>query len=153
MLSVRQMTFRDRLPDRIEIEGADVLRKIVAAQVREDEPTILSILSDGRAQTVTLAPALTQSLLEMLRLISSGHGFRMIPVEARLTSQEAADLLNVSRPFLIKLLNEGQIPYEKIGRHRRIRVNDLFDYREKRDGMRAAALSELAELDADQGLL
>lgn len=108
---------------------------------------------NGEAQTVTLAPALTASLLEVLRLVSSGHGFRVIPVEAELTTQQAVDLLNVSRPFLVKLLEEGEIPFTKTGRHRRIRADALFAYKGKRDASRSKALSELAQTDAAAGLV
>ena len=102
---------------------------------------------------MTLAPALTASLLEVLRLVSSGRGFRMIPVESELTTQQAADLLNVSRPFLVKLLEEGEIPFAKTGRHRRVRADDLFAYKEKRDASRSDALSDLAAMDAEEGLV
>jgi excisionase family DNA binding protein len=142
------------LPDEVEIKNAEQLRTIVASQIREGEPTTLSLaLESGEVQTVTLAPALTASLLEMFRLVSSGRGFRMIPVEAELTTQQAADLLNVSRPFLVKLLEEGEIPFAKTGRHRRVRANDLFAYKEKRDAARSDALSDLAVMDAEGGLV
>ena len=95
------------------------------------------MIESGEIQTVTLAPALTASLLEVLRLVSSGRGFRMIPVEAELTTQQAADLLNVSRPFLVNLLENGDVPFTKTGRHRRVRADDLFAYKEKRDATRS----------------
>ena len=146
--------FPERLPDRVEIRNAKRLREIVVSQVKDrNEPTKLSLaVNDNDVRTVTLPPALTESLLEVLRLVSSGHGFYMIPVEAQLTTQQAADLLNVSRPFFVKLLKENEIPFTMTGRHRRVRANDVFDYKERRDKTRSEALSALARMDADEML-
>lgn len=147
-------SFVDRLPDEIEIQHAEQLRRIVASQIRESGPTELSLaLKDGEYATVILTPPLAASLLEMLRLVSSGLGFRMVPVEAELTTQQAADLLNVSRPYLVKLLDSNEIPFTKIGRHRRVRANDLFSYKERRDATRSKALDHLAKIDAEEGLI
>jgi excisionase family DNA binding protein len=77
----------------------------------------------------------------------------MIPVEAELTTQEAADMLNVSRPFLIKLLEKGDILFTTVGRHRRVRADDIFTYMAERDKARSDALSELAGLDAEGDLI
>ncbi|WP_428696261.1 helix-turn-helix domain-containing protein [Stappia sp.] len=148
-----QEAFGDRLPDAVEIRGAEQLRRIIASQMREGEPMTLSLALDGKLQNVTLAPALAASLMEMLRLISSGRGFRMIPVEAELTTQQAADLLNVSRPYLIGLLEDGKIPFVRTGRHRRIRAEHLFAHKEKRDAARSRALEDLAASDALDGLV
>ena len=68
-------------------------------------------------------------------------------------TQQSADLLNVSRPFLIKLLEGGEIAYAKVGRHRRVRAEDLFAYKARRDEERARLLSEMVELDAEHGLI
>ena len=146
--------FSERLPDRIESKNAEQLRKIVASLVKDsNEPTKLSlVVNDKDVRTITLLPALTESLLEVLRLISSGRGFRMIPVEAQLTTQQAAELLNVSRPFLVKLLEKKEIPFTMTGRHRRVRANDIFAYKENRDAERSKALSSLARTDADEVL-
>ncbi len=146
--------FSERLPDQIESKNAEQLRKIVASLVKDgNEPTKLSLVVDDEdVRTITLLPALTESLLEVLRLISSGRGFLMIPVEAQLTTQQAADLLNVSRPFLVKLLEKKEIPFTMTGRHRRVRANDIFAYKETRDAERSKALSSLARMDADEVL-
>jgi excisionase family DNA binding protein len=146
--------FQDRLPDELERENADQLRKILASIAGENEPTKLNLsFREGKPAEITLAPALTESLLELLRLIASGSGVTLMPLGAHLTTQQAADLLNVSRPYLIKLLEGGEIPFSKVGRHRRIKAEDLFTYKRKRDECRAAALSEIARSDAELGLL
>ena len=149
-----EKAFLDRLPDKLEIENAEQLRRIVASQIKDDEPTNLVMAKeDGSLEKVVLMPALAATLLELLRLVSSGHSFRMTPVETELTTQQAADLLNVSRHYLVELLEQGEIPFSKIGRHRRVRAEDLFAYKKKRDKIRANALSELARMDAEHGLL
>ena len=147
-------TLSDRLPSKIEIRNAEQLQKIVASQIGDDGSTELSLTAeDGKPEPITLAPALTASLLEILKLVSSGCGFRMIPIKAELTTQQAADLLNVPRHYLIKLLDEGEIPFEKPRRHRRIRADDLFAYKKKRDATRSAALDRLMQRDAEMGLV
>ena len=154
MSALKHEAFADRLPNELEIKNAEQLRKIIASQMTEGRPTELVLaLKEGETQPLTLAPALAESLLEMLRLVSTGRGFRMIPVEAIFTTQEAADRLNASRPYLIKLLESGEIPFTKTGRHRKIRATDLFEYKDKHDVIRSDALSELAELDAENVLI
>ena len=154
MTSRTKKAFFDRLPDKTEIENAEQLRKIVAAQIKEDGSTTLSVSMDGgTVQHLALLPAVTSSLLNVLELVSSGRGFLTIPIDTELTTQQAADLLNVSRPYLVKLLDEGDIPHVKTGRHRRVRADDLFAYKEKRDEIRSKALSKLARMDYEAGLI
>ena len=154
MTNQTKKTFFDRLPDKVEIENAEQLRKIVASRIEKDGSSTLSVSTDdGEVQNLALLPAVTSSLLDVLELVSSGRGFRMIPIDSELTTQQAADLLNVSRPYLVKLLEEGGIPHVKTGRHRRVRANDLFAYKKKRDETRSKALSELARMDCEAGLI
>ena len=82
-------------------------------------------------------------LVEILEAMAAGRGVTLIPEKAELSSVEAADALNVSRPFLIKLLNEGAIPYRKVGKHRRVRRDDVMNYKMKIDREREAALDRL----------
>lgn len=146
--------FDERLPSELERTNAETLRQIVASQIQEDGDTIINISdNDGEVIPVTLSPALTQSFLELLRLVSSGRGFSLLPLDSQLTTQQAADLLNVSRPHLIKLLETENIDYERIGRHRRIKASELIAYKEKRDQKRADALTDLAQFDGANSLL
>lgn len=146
--------FSNRLPSRVEIANADQLRQIIASVVDENDGATLGISErQGITRPVTLTPAIAQTFLDVLRLISSGQGFRLIPVGAQLTTQQAADILNVSRPFLIKLLDEQELPYMRVGRHRRIEASALFDYKARRDEARAAALADMAALDMEEGLM
>ena len=76
----------------------------------------------------------------------------MVPVHAELTTQEAADLLNVSRPHLVKLLEEGALPHHKTGRHRRVLFSDLMEYKQQRDAVSHKAMDELANLSEELGM-
>lgn len=146
--------FSDRLPTGPEQDNARQLQGIMRALVHDDAPAKVGLaLQGGQSAHVSLMPAIARTFIDVLDLIASGHGFQLIPVEAQLTTQQAADILNVSRPYLIKLLEDGQMPYEMVGRHRRIRADDVFAYKARRDRERADALSELAERDARLGLL
>jgi excisionase family DNA binding protein len=154
MSAIRKDAFAERLPNEVEIKNAEQLRTIIASQLKSGEGAQISLAQPtGEAETITLSPSLAASFMEVLRLVSTGRGFRMIPVDAELTTQEAADCLNVSRPYLIKLLESGEIPHIRTGRHRKVRASEFFAYKQKRDGTRSSALSDLAVLDAESGLI
>ena len=75
----------------------------------------------------------------------------MIPVGKELTTQQAADLLNVSRQYLVRLLDEGQLPFRKTGKHRRVRIEDVLIFKDARDAKRQTGLRELSQLTQDLG--
>jgi excisionase family DNA binding protein len=83
--------------------------------------------------------------LEALTEIGEGNAVSIISIHAELTTQEAADVLNVSRPFLVNLLERGELPFHKIGTHRRIRYQDVIAYKERIDTKRRKALDDLTE--------
>lgn len=146
--------FDDRLPSGAEIENANQLRQIIASIIRDDEASHIELsLSEGKKAEITLLPALSKTLLEVLRHIGSGRAVTIVPVNVHLSTQRAADLLNVSRPYFVKLLENEKIPYTKVGRHRRVKAADVFAYKQQRDAVRDKALSDLAEMDAKSDLL
>jgi excisionase family DNA binding protein len=137
-----------RLPSDDEKAAANQLRQILASQAAGDAK--LRVLN-AQKQTaeITLTPALSNILMELLRHIGRGDAVTLVPVHEMLTTQQAADILNVSRPFFVTLLDRGEIHYTTVGRHRRIKAEDLFAYKHKRDESRSKALSDLAELDGE----
>ena len=85
-------------------------------------------------------------LMKILKQMAWGNSVTLIPLHAQLSTQEAANLLNVSRPFVVRLLKEGRIPFIKVGSHRRIRFEDLMAYKNKMLAESEKARNELARL-------
>jgi excisionase family DNA binding protein len=140
----------DRLPSQSERDAANQLRQILAAHASPDNNSRLKIIeSSGEPTEVILVPAISELLIDLLRHIGKGDAVTLVPVTQMLTTQQAADILNVSRPYFVGLLDKGEIEHVLVGRHRRVRAEDLFEYKNTRDSERASALDKLAELDAD----
>jgi excisionase family DNA binding protein len=106
---------------------------------------VLQIVEDGRPGEVLTLPATALRLLQsMLTQMADGNAVALLPQHAELTIQQAAGLLNVSRPFLVRLLDDGLIPFHKAGTQRRILLRDLVEYKRTIDARREAVLDELA---------
>lgn len=106
-------------------------------------------ITDGDGAVVELPAAAVQLLVHLLTQMAEGNAVTLMPIHAELTTQQAADLLGVSRPFLVKELDEKKISYRKVGTHRRILFVELMRYKETMDAKRHEALDELAEQAQD----
>lgn len=103
----------------------------------------LHVQVDG-GQLLRLPKAVGDMLYHLLTEMAQGNAVTLIPVHAELTTQEAADYLNVSRPYLIRLLREGKIPFHMVGTHRRIKFSDLDAFQKEAEEKRKRAMEELA---------
>jgi len=116
-------------------------------------PLRVQVLDEtGEREELELSAATVRLLLGILEQTARGHSVAILPTATEVTTQQGAELLNVSRPFLIKLLEEGKIPFRKVGSHRRIRVDDLVRYKHEIDERREKTLAELAEQAQELGM-
>ena len=118
----------------------------------QQKPGALILKDPQSAVEIQVPQAVVRMVVETLKQMAQGHAVTLIPIHSEVTSQQAADLLNVSRPFLVKLLDEGRIPHKKVGRHRRIRLEDLMAFKRKDDLEREAAFDEMVALSQELGL-
>ena len=118
-------------------------KQMLSRYVKENQSLTLRVIDADRNESIELPAGAVVMLLDILGAMASGQGITLIPENAELTTVQSADVLNVSRPFLIKLLEEGHIPYRKVGKHRRIRMEDVMNYKQKIDQEREAVLDQL----------
>ena len=104
------------------------------------------------AEPVDIPMSAVRLLKEILAQMAHGNGVALTPLHAELTTRQAADLLQVSRTHLVRLLDEGRIPCRKVGAHRRVRARDVLDHRRETESRRREALDELTAVDQDLGL-
>lgn len=114
-------------------------------QTRAETQEIEILDAKGTTHPVRVPVSALRLLVDILTEIGEGNAVSLIPIHAEVTTQEAADVLNVSRPFLVQLLERGEIPFHKIGTHRRVRYQDVVAYKERTDAKRRGALDELAK--------
>lgn len=118
-------------------------KKVLPIQIRPD---------GGKGETVEIPLSAFRLLADILTQMAMGNAVSLIPIHAELTTQEAADLLNVSRPYLVDLLEQGKLPFRKVGSHRRILFQDLMAYKQDIHSKRLKALEELAALNQELDL-
>ncbi|MFI6152208.1 excisionase family DNA-binding protein [Kitasatospora sp. NPDC051170] len=141
-------------PGTVDAESAArALRRVkdyLAHTARPDED--VRIHTETSDEVLVLPRQTVEMFAAILAAVAGGQGVQLVPVNAEVSTQVAAETLNVSRPYLIGLLERGQIPFRLVGRHRRIRFDDLIAYQREDDRRRKDAADELTRLDQELGL-
>lgn len=141
-------------PDESDISTAvEVLPHVKDYLSSHTDSVIRLVVADDPQEMLTVPRGAVELLARILAHMAAGQGVSVVPAHAELTTQQAADLLNVSRPFLIGLLEAGEIDYRRVGKHRRIRARSLMDYMAHDDHQRREAADELTQLGQEMGLL
>lgn len=133
----------NRLPSAEDRQIANQLRQILAAHKAGEAHLQVFDPATKKPVDITLTLAMSDLFIQLLRYIGSGDAVTLLSIEQMLTTQQAADLLDVSRPYLIKLIEKGDIAHSMVGRHRRVKAEDVFAYKSARDKARAEAMDEL----------
>ena len=102
-------------------------------------------------KSIPIPESLFYALERVAEVLARGDSITIVPVGKEVTTQQAADVLNISRQYLVKLLDAGQIPFTKTGKHRRLRIEDVLSYKEQRDRDRKAGLDELTRMSEEFG--
>ncbi|MDX1587795.1 MAG: helix-turn-helix domain-containing protein [Oleiphilaceae bacterium] len=140
------------LPTPADVEQAKLSSRTLSKYADVERVKLSLRGSNGESDELLLPGHVLQILLDVLSEISQGNAISLIPYHQEVSTQDAANLLNVSRPFLVRLLEEGEIPFRKVGAHRRVRLQDVLNYKEKTDHRRRKALDELAELSQQEDM-
>lgn len=131
-------------------KGKETLERITGNNRRPSEPIEIGV--EGEAEHLTLPASAFKFLTTILDLMAQGKAISIIPSDTEVTTQQAADMLNVSRPYVVKLIEQGEISHHMVGTHRRIKLEDLEAYKSKMEKKRSMALEELTKQSQELGL-
>jgi excisionase family DNA binding protein len=138
-------TSKQYVAKKSETQTIRQLERILNAE--HTPPRLIS--SDG--EEILLPESVYEALCQVIEAMASGQAITIVPHDREMTTQQAADFLNVSRPYLIKLLEQEVIPHIKVGAHRRVRARDIMMYKQQRDTQRQKNLSEFTAFLQDEG--
>lgn len=141
---MNMMAHRQLPPSAQEAAIARASGRLLSRYARNKASLKLRVTDGEQAEPIELPAGAVALLMDILEAMAAGQGVTIIPENAELTTVQAADVLNVSRPFLIKLLDEQRIPHRKVGKHRRIRMEDVMAYKASIDAERESVLDQLA---------
>ncbi len=133
------------MPSAADAQMAKLTSRTLASIMSSLDDDLEIQILEGNDQRVKLPTSAVRLLLDILEQMARGNAVTLIPVHAELTTQQAADVLNVSRPFVVKLIDEGKLPFRKVGAHRRIKFEDLMAFKTNIDNSRHEALNKLVE--------
>ena len=131
-------------PTKEDAELARASGQRLAPLARLGRPLTLRVRDAGQDETIELPAGAVKLLMAVLEDMASGRAVTIVPQNAELTTQQAADFLNVSRPFLVELLEHKKLPFRLVGTHRRVRFEDVLRYKENIDSERRKVLDQLA---------
>jgi excisionase family DNA binding protein len=138
-----------RVPnDALAMEAEEALRLLHDLE----QGSVVQLHPEGSDRMVAVPAPVVDLLTRVLTLMANGDAVAVVPVRAELTTQQAADLLNVSRPHLVKLIEGGVLPCRKVGTHRRVAMADLLAYRKREQERRRVLLDELSREAQAMGL-
>ena len=149
MMTIRST--RSSPPDPAERRAAKAAAGALERYATNHRGVTLRLVDDANEETLELPPSVIAVLFQALLATAAGRRITVVPESQELSTHQAAELLNVSRPFLIKLLDQGAIPHRRVGRHRRIRADDVAAYKAGIDRDREAALAALVRDAQEQG--
>ena len=141
----------ERGPIAADESERQALEHILTAFEHRGDSRDLKLL-DAEGDEIVLPAPVLQAFRQMIQYLAQGKAITVVPINKELTTQEAADILNVSRPYLVKLLEDGTIPFTRTGTHRRVRLDDLLDYKRRRDAERRVGLAQLTQMSQELGL-
>ncbi len=141
-------------PSKSDTELALESSRLLASQKFGRRTSIdIQIQSEGtESKTITVPTSALRLFVHLLSEMAQGNAVTLLPTHAELTTQQAADILNVSRPYLVKLLDEGKIPCRTVGKFRRARLDDILAFKKKDDDTRAKIIDHLTEEAQKLGL-
>ncbi|ASF48321.1 helix-turn-helix domain-containing protein [Methylovulum psychrotolerans] len=140
------------LPTPQETEEAKITSRALAKYAHNDRLHLKIANPPHEADDLILPGYALNLLLDILTEMSKGNAITVMPIHAELSTQETAELLNVSRPHLVALLEQGKIPFRKVGTHRRVLAKDVFAYKQGIDADRLQALHELTAQAQELGM-
>ncbi len=140
------------LPTAQEADLARVSGQCLSRYRDRNRPLSIRVIEAGQEEPLDLPAGAVSLLMDILEAMAAGRGISIIPENRELTTVQAAEILNVSRPFLIKLLTAGALPYRRVGKHRRILMEDVMAYKSRSDRAREAVLDQLAAEAQENGM-
>lgn len=140
------------LPTIPEIEAAKQSSRMLSKYADVDRVQLTLRANNGVAEDLVLPGQIMQLLLDIVSEMAKGNAISLVPIHHELSTQEAANLLNVSRPHLVSLLEKGELPHRKVGAHRRVLASDVLAYKETLLVKRNTALDELSAISQELGM-
>ncbi len=130
----------------------EVSRALEQRNAAEQTLSLLVSATENKTTTIELPKSAASLLIEILKQMAEGNAVSLLPVEPEISTQQAANLLCVSRPYLVGMIEKGELPARMVGNQRRLPLKDVLAYRLENQAKRKEALDELSAYDQELGL-